>query len=368
VTYGYYDTEPPGKWYDECPNVGNCTDGEGAVLGDCAGDVIEGYIVERFCKQSIEGKEVRAYLRANSAIDDFGTIAGIDTTQVCGILGIIEADHDITDEVEWENDGAYTLAKVPFRAENSQLGGPLGAAGVFICWCCIDPEDPPTPPDICPCCEGPPPPPPDKCCCIDGIPSVTAPDGCSGDGKDEIAVSPPCYSAFDIEFSISWCGESIEPRNANWPTGSWTPYSPPWLAQKQHNGTVCTKSIVVNPVNGPEECCLRDVLTIVYFFLNSITVVCNGSKVGLRIIGYVQTYSNGYTFRVSDDLYLGVSNPWIKSYHFEYDGLAGTTTLELDLDNVTPGPNWCGYDGHYLCDGDDPVVAVTVTPKALAPA
>jgi hypothetical protein len=366
--YGYYDTEPPGKWYDECPNVGNCTEGDGAVLGDCANEVIEGYIVERFCKQSIEGKDIHAVLREGSALDDYGTIAGIDTGESCGLLGYIDADHDITDELEFEDDGTYLLAKVPIRMVNSQLGGPIGAAPVIICWCCVDPEDPPTPPAICPCCDGPPPPPPDKCCCIDGIPFVTAPNGCSGDGKDEIAVAPPCYSAFDIEFSISWCGESIESRNTNWPTrSSWTPYNSPWVAQKQHEGDICTKSIVLNPPDA-DECVLRDVVTYVSFYLSSITVVCNGSKIGLRIIGYVQTYSNGYTFRVSDDLYLGVATPWIKSYDFEHDGLTGTTTLELDLDNVTTGPNWCGYDGHYLCDGDDPLVTVTVTPKALAPA
>jgi hypothetical protein len=172
-TYSYEDTEPPGKWYDECPNIGNCADGEDAVVGDCADDVIEGYIVERFCKQSIAGKEIHAFLRENSKIDDYGTIAGIDTIEECGILGIIEADHDITSELEFEDDGAYLIAKVPFRAENSQLGGPVGAAGVVICWCCVDPQEPPPEGGVCPCCAGPPPPPPPSCCskldtCEDG--------------------------------------------------------------------------------------------------------------------------------------------------------------------------------------------------------
>lgn len=164
VTYSYMDTEPPGKWWDECPNIGNCASGDAAVLGDCAGDVIEGYIVERFCKQSIEGKEIHAYLRKNSTIDDFGTIAGIDTIVTCGILGIIGADHDITDELEFEDDGAYLIAKVPFRAENSQIGGPLGVDRAVICWCCVDPNEPPPEGGVCPCCAGPPPPPPPSCC------------------------------------------------------------------------------------------------------------------------------------------------------------------------------------------------------------
>ena len=169
VTYGYMDTEPPGKWYDECPGVGNCLTGSSAIVGDCAGDVIEGYIVERFCKQSIEGKDIHAYLRMNSAIDDFGTIAGVNTDVACGRLGVITADHDITAELEFEDDGAYLIAKVPFLAENGQVGGPFGAAGVVICWCCVDPEDPPPEGESCPCCDvSPPDPPPLKYDCVDG--------------------------------------------------------------------------------------------------------------------------------------------------------------------------------------------------------
>lgn len=163
ITYGYMDTVPPGKWYDECPEVGNCASGGGAIEGDCAGDVIEGHIIERFCKASIEGSEIRAILRDGSAIDDFGTIAGIDTSESCGVLGRISGDHDITAELEFEDDGAYLLAKVPIRIENAQVGGPMGAAGVVICWCCVDPADPPPDGEVCPCCAGPPPPPPGPC-------------------------------------------------------------------------------------------------------------------------------------------------------------------------------------------------------------
>jgi hypothetical protein len=162
-TYSYMDTEPPGKWYDECPEVGNCASGSGAIEGDCAGDVLEGYIVERFCKASVEGLEIRAILRSGSALDDFGEVAGIATDERCGLLGVISGDHDITAELEFEDDGAYLRAKVPFRAENSQLGGPYGVARVVICWCCVDPADPPPTGEVCPCCAGPPPPPPPFC-------------------------------------------------------------------------------------------------------------------------------------------------------------------------------------------------------------
>lgn len=157
-SYGYFDTVPQGKWYDECPGVGTCQ--SPGPEGDCAGDVLEGHIVERFCKASTDGLQIRAILRKNSTLDDFGTIAGIDTTEQCGVLGVITADHDITDELVFEDDGAYVLAKVPFRAENSRLGGPFGAAGVVICWCCVDPEDPPPVGEVCPCCAGSPPPDP----------------------------------------------------------------------------------------------------------------------------------------------------------------------------------------------------------------
>ena len=162
--YSYSDTEPPGKWYDECPEVGNCSDGEGAVVGDCAGDILEGFIVERFCKASTEGLEIRAILRGGSALDDYGEIAGIETTEACGLLGYIAGDHDITSSLEFEDDGAYWRVKVPFIARNSEtLGGPYGASRVVICWCCVDPADPPPEGEVCPCCAGPPPPPPGPC-------------------------------------------------------------------------------------------------------------------------------------------------------------------------------------------------------------
>lgn len=162
-TYSYMDTEPKGKWYDECPDVGQC----GGAAGSCANAVLEGFIIERFCKPSVEGKIIKAKLRENSAIDDFGSVAGIDTDVSCGRLGRITADHDITDELVIEDDpddSTYLLAKVPFRAVNANHGGPYGIAGVTICWCCIEEGDPP-----CSCCVTPPPPPPPlKYGCVDG--------------------------------------------------------------------------------------------------------------------------------------------------------------------------------------------------------
>ena len=162
-TYSYMDTEPKGKWYDECPNVGNCN----GRTGSCGNAVLEGFIVERFCKASIEGKQVKAKLRANSAIDDFGSVAGIETDQYCGRLGVISGDHDITGSLVIEDDpddSNYKRYKVPFRAVNANHGGPYGLAGVVICWCCIEQDDPP-----CSCCNTPPPPPPPlKYGCVDG--------------------------------------------------------------------------------------------------------------------------------------------------------------------------------------------------------
>lgn len=155
-TYSYKDTEPKGKWYDECPRVGNC-DGK---PGDCGNDVLEGFIIERFCKTILDGLVLHATLRANSAIDDYGSVAGIETNEKCGSLGIIARDHDITDQIVIEDDpddSAYVLAKVPFRAVNANHGGPYGLSAVHICWCCTPPDDPP-----CDCCKNNPPPPPPK--------------------------------------------------------------------------------------------------------------------------------------------------------------------------------------------------------------
>jgi hypothetical protein len=370
-SYYYDDTVPPGKWWDECPGIGNCDEGAGAELGDCAGEVIEGHIVERFCKASIEGKEVRAYLRENSAIDDFGTIAGIDTTQVCGVLGIIEADHDITAEVEWEDDGLYMLAKVPIRMENSQLGGPLGAAGVVICWCCIDPEDPPPEGEICPCCAGPPPPPPDACCCGPTSDETPRPPGwggipypnenCAGEGVVVIE-GDSCWLGFDLSIVSSWCGVEISATLDDWPASSaWTPSpSPSWFASRTIEGDNCTRDLVINPPDA-ETCVLRDVLVSLLVLPEAVEVRCDSSHIAVSIVGYLQTYTGGFTYRVSDNLYLGAAPPVIKSYRFFYNGLTGSLTLDPDPDNSTTGENWCGNAGHYVCDEDDPVLTFTAT-------
>ena len=165
-TYTYHDSEPPGKFWDECPRAGVC-DPERGPPGDCADVALEGFIIERFCKSVVGTNEIRAKLISGSTLDDWGEIAGIETNQDCGILGVIDGDHDITDEIEIitdPDDDAIWLCKVPFTANNARLGGPYGLAGVKICWCCKDPEQE----DECPCCAGvepPPPPPPPYCLC-----------------------------------------------------------------------------------------------------------------------------------------------------------------------------------------------------------
>jgi len=128
--------------------------------------VLEGFILERFCKSVVGGNEIRAKLIAGSTLDDWGEIAGVETNVDCGLLGVIEGDHDITDAIEIitdPDDDAYWLCKVPFTANNSRLGGPYGLAGVKICWCCKDPEQA----EACPCCltVEPPDPPPIYCLC-----------------------------------------------------------------------------------------------------------------------------------------------------------------------------------------------------------
>lgn len=195
VVYSYADTEPPGAWYDDCPNLGGC--GSGDPPGSCAGEVLEGHILERFCKTVVGQDQIRAKLLADSALDDYGVIAGVATSQVCGQLGLITGDHDITDEIEVitdpDNDG-YWLAKVPFTATNSQLGGPYGVAWVRICWCCADPESE----EECECCASPPPPPPPPCFppCEDGLVCC---DGVCQEGPCE----NPCDSCPECGFSGS---------------------------------------------------------------------------------------------------------------------------------------------------------------------
>lgn len=195
VLYSYADTDPPAPWYDSCPTIGGC--GENAPVGSCAGQVLEGHILERFCKVVVGDSEIRAKLLDGSTLDDYGVIAGVSTDVSCGRLGVIIGDHDITDDIEIitdPDDDGYWLAKVPFAATNAQVGGPYGVAQVRICWCCKDPESE----EECECCATPPPPPPPPCFppCEDGQECC---DGVCQEGPCE----NPCDSCDDCGFSGS---------------------------------------------------------------------------------------------------------------------------------------------------------------------
>lgn len=235
--YSYADTTPPGKWYDECPGVGGCS--EDGKIGDCADVVIDGFIIERFCKQSTNGKEIRAKLLSGSSLDDFGEIAGIKTTKSCGTLGYITGDHYITSEIVVEDDpddSQYVLAKVPITATNSPtLGGPCGAASVRICWCCATEGSPP-----CDCCGEIPP--PNGCCCINGNMSygVESAAECADLGGDWFPTCPELplcdpgcgYREYcsDEEcvlptVTVSYCGLTVSENSASGPPESATPFS-----------------------------------------------------------------------------------------------------------------------------------------------
>lgn len=199
VTYSYMDTEPKGKWYDECPNVGQC----GGDSGSCANAVLDGFIIEKFCKSSVQGKQIKATLRKNSTIDDFGSVAGISTdVNTCGQLGKFTTDHDITDEVVFEDDPddpLFLLAKVPFQAQNASHGGPYGLSSVRICWCCIEEGDPP--------CQ----------CCYERCTDIYATSG--GEGTTTNTYTFPSealpleffYDAYTVpdSFTVKFCGDTV---------------------------------------------------------------------------------------------------------------------------------------------------------------
>lgn len=195
VTYSYYDSVPPGKYYTECPKVGKC---DGTDTGDCAGDVLEGFIVERFKKSCVRGSTIRAKLKAGSYVDDYGTIGGVSTTNNCGALGAINEDHDISDQVVIEDDGDYVKAKIPISITNDEyLGGPHGLASVTICWCCDTGSD----------CWGCFP----VCCCEDGIGTQKSEGSCSGTTFE--APSSYDYSSILGSLIIEWCGLTISGLN-----------------------------------------------------------------------------------------------------------------------------------------------------------
>ena len=196
VTYSYYDSEPPGKFYAECPNIGAC---DGTSTGDCAGEILEGFIVERFRKSCVGTKTIRAKLLAGSTVDDYGTIGGVSTTNVCGVLGSIAGDHDVTDEVVIEDDGDFIKAKIPISITNDEyLGGPHGLSSVTICWCCEE-EDA----SGCACF----PPPPGCCCLAGGVGYYDDSGSCEG---TEFPI-PATYDYTDLLSSLvmEWCGLTI---------------------------------------------------------------------------------------------------------------------------------------------------------------
>ena len=142
ICYSYKDSVPPGRWYDECPQVGDCNQ----QVGDCAGDVLNGHIVQKlekscFDAEPVPGETLFAILKSGSTLDDYGTIAGVATNVQCGVLGRIDGDHDVTDQIDLSEDGCYYVAKLPISVTNSPtLGGPHGLANVCIEWKCTPPD------------------------------------------------------------------------------------------------------------------------------------------------------------------------------------------------------------------------------------
>jgi len=193
ITYGNADSVPPGKTWADCPQVGQC----GGTLGDCAGNVLEGFIVERFRKSCVGDSQIRAKLKAGSTVDNYGSVGSASTPSTCGVLNSFTEDYDLTDDVVTEDDGDFIKAKIPISITNDDTGGPNGLASVTICWCCNTGSD-------CNTCF----PPPPVCCCDDeGNGTLDTTGSCTG-----TTFEPPAtfdYSTVLDSLVIEWCGLTI---------------------------------------------------------------------------------------------------------------------------------------------------------------
>lgn len=193
ITYGNADSVPPGKTFTDCPQVGQC----GGPLGDCAGETLDGFIVERFRKSCVGGSTIRAKLKAGSTVDNYGSVGSASTSSTCGILNSFPEDVDLTDDVVTEDDGDFIKAKIPISITNDDTGGPNGLAGVTICWCCDTGSD-------CNTCF---PPPPVCCCDGNGNGTLDTTGSCTG-----TTFEPPAtfdYSTLLNSLIIEWCGLTI---------------------------------------------------------------------------------------------------------------------------------------------------------------
>jgi len=133
IYYSYYDTDPPGKLWDECPSIGDCGGGGNP---SCVDGYLEGYLTVIFpkaCKR--DGHIISATVLGGSTIDDYGTIGGVSTTNICGNLGVIASDTPVSVTLEDDIDPCFVKAKVAYEVHNSPLlGGPYGLANVRIRW------------------------------------------------------------------------------------------------------------------------------------------------------------------------------------------------------------------------------------------
>lgn len=199
ITYGNADSVPPGKTFTDCPQVGQC----GGTLGDCAGETLDGFIVERFRKSCVGGSTIRAKLKAGSTVDNYGSVGSASTASTCGVLNSFPEDVDLTDDVVTEDDGDFIKAKIPISITNDDTGGPNGLAGVTICWCCDTGGD-------CNTCF---PPPPVCCCDGDGNGTLDTTGSCTG-----TTFEPPAtfdYSTLFDSLVIEWCGLTVNGTNGS---------------------------------------------------------------------------------------------------------------------------------------------------------
>ena len=136
LSYHYESSEPPGKMYDQCPDVSADCSGTSA---SCCGESVSGYIrsgnFPNACKLG-EGKSPKALIHAGARIDNTGSIGGVvfEPRGICpSLFSVLGNDVTVDAEIVDSGDGTFYL-KIPFSAANDASCGPYGIVSALVKW------------------------------------------------------------------------------------------------------------------------------------------------------------------------------------------------------------------------------------------
>lgn len=135
-SYSYYDSEPPGKGYAECPGVSfDCSGADASCCGESVSGFIRSGNFPEACKIG-EGKSPKALIFAGAKIDNSGSIGGaaFESQGDCpSFFMVLNNDQVVEAETVDNGDGTFYL-KLPFSASNDASCGPVGIMNATVKW------------------------------------------------------------------------------------------------------------------------------------------------------------------------------------------------------------------------------------------